>query len=139
MAKDERTPPGMMLYSNGVAPFINHLNDEQCGKLFKSLYFYHSDGVLPDFDDPFLSAAFGVIRQGIDDGRERYEKKIAGSEYGAYCRKEKAAGREPMPRERWEQQSAPHDSDMERRKQEIWEALNNAPSSTNANPLDNHW
>lgn len=134
MSNDERTPPGMLLYTNGVAPFMPHLSDEQAGRLFRGLYCYHVDGVVPEFDDPFITAAFSIIKQGIDDGRERYGKKIAGSEYGVYCRKERTAGREPLTREEWEQQQtgeppqrSPEDRKIERRKEEIWNRLNAPP------------
>lgn len=133
MSNDERTPPGMLLYTNGVAPFMPHLSDEQAGRLFRGLYCYHVDGVVPEFDDPFISAAFAIIKQGIDDGRERYGKKVAGGEYGVYVRKERTAGREPLSREEWEQQTGEspqrlqEDRENNRRMEEFWNRLN-APS-----------
>lgn len=98
----EKVPPAMLLYTNSVKPFIDNMDDYTAGMLFKALYKYHVTGEQITFQEPFVAAAFDVIKSGIDDGKERYKKKIAGSAYGVYCKAEKAAGRDPMPRSEWD-------------------------------------
>lgn len=124
---ENNVPPGMLLYVNGLLPFITHLSDVQAGKLFRALINYHITGDVDKFNEPLLSAAFDIVKQGIDDGRERYNKKIAGSEYGVYCRKEKSEGREPLTREQWETEK----QKKEGRLSEIYDRLHSSSSKTN--------
>lgn len=130
---EERIPPGMIMYTNGVEPFINYLSDEQAGILFKALFAYHLDGVIPEFNEPFISAAFDVIRRGIDDGRTRYRKSLEGSEKGVAARKEKAAGKE---KERTEKENEHKETDsLQRfREQEFEQKRNNVLNMLNPNP-----
>ena len=50
------------------------LNDEECGKLLKSLFDYVENGAVPDFEGS-LQMAFLVIKNQLDRDNEKYESR----------------------------------------------------------------
>lgn len=130
----------MMIFTSSFAPFANLLSNEQAGKLLFALYHYHLNGEIAELDEPLVLAAFGVLRQGIDASHEGYQAKLAASQYGAFCRREKAAGREPLTREEWEQatEQPQQKENIEQLRKAFHDRLNSTPP-TIANPLGDQW
>ena len=64
--------PGVMLYFDRLT-FLDRLDDEQAGKLFKSLIRYSRDGEVPEIGDLALGMAWDVLRPVLDYDAERYE------------------------------------------------------------------
>ncbi len=54
---------------------LDHLCDEQAGKLWKSLFYYAGNGLKPDISDPMVSMAFDFLAQQIDRDFQTYELK----------------------------------------------------------------
>ena len=55
------------------SPMINHLTDEQVGRVFKALLKYGDEDVEPDFDDDHTCAlAFIILKGEVDYNFERY-------------------------------------------------------------------
>ena len=67
-----KKPKGFFTYFHHSA-MIDHLTDEQAGRLYKALLHYGDDGAEPDFSDDQTSAlAFIVLKGEIDLNFERY-------------------------------------------------------------------
>ena len=54
---------------------VNHLSDEQAGKLWKMLFAYSNRNEKQDISDCIVSMAFDVMAQQIDRDFEKYRKK----------------------------------------------------------------
>ena len=54
---------------------VNHLSDEQAGKLWKMLFAYSNRNEKQDISDRIVSMAFDVMAQQIDRDFEKYRKK----------------------------------------------------------------
>ncbi|MBQ7542113.1 MAG: hypothetical protein IJT44_07470 [Clostridia bacterium] len=66
------------LLPKGKYRSIQHMNDDEAGKLFKAVYCYAVTGE-PDtreiFGDRFLCTAFEEIKDYIDSNEERYKER----------------------------------------------------------------
>ena len=54
---------------------LNHLTDEQAGKLWKMLFDYTNNDVKADTSDPMLALAFDIMVQQIDRDFKKYSDK----------------------------------------------------------------
>ena len=66
--------PGVMLYFDRL-PYLNRMDDAQCGKLFLMIMEYAQYGVVPEIEDPMLGMAWDMVKPAIDLDTERYEAK----------------------------------------------------------------
>ena len=66
--------PGVMLYFDRL-PYLNRMDDVQCGKLFLMIMEYAQYGVVPEIEDPMLGMAWDMVKPAIDLDTERYEAK----------------------------------------------------------------
>ena len=79
-----KKPKGFFTYFHHSA-LINHLTDEQAGRLYKALLLYGDEDVETDFsDDRTCALAFIIFREEIDLNFERYAE---------ICEKRSEAGR----------------------------------------------
>lgn len=51
------------------------LTDEQLGKLMRLVFHYEKTQELPEFDDPAVRVAFGVVKYDLDQNRAKYEQQ----------------------------------------------------------------
>lgn len=65
---------------------VNHLSDEQAGKLWKMLFAYSNRSEKQDISDCIVSMAFDVMAQQIDRDFEKYRKKCEKNRANAYKR-----------------------------------------------------
>ena len=65
MAKDSKT---ILLFTE-QRDAIAYLTDEEAGQMFKAIYDYAEDGVVPKFAGPMMSV-FAMIRSQIDRSRD---------------------------------------------------------------------
>ena len=65
---------------------VNHLSDEQAGKLWKMLFAYSNRNEKQDISDRIVSMAFDVMAQQIDRDFEKYRKKCEKNRANAYKR-----------------------------------------------------
>ena len=70
MAKDSKT---ILLFTE-QRDAIAYLTDEEAGQMFKAIYDYAEDGVVPKFAGPMMSV-FAMIRSQIDRSRDAYKEK----------------------------------------------------------------
>ena len=85
-------PAGFFTYFHHSA-LINHLTDEQAGRLFKALLIYGDEGEIADLDDDqACTLAFIIMKGEIDRNFERYaetcEKRREAGKKSAQIRKE---------------------------------------------------
>ena len=72
-----------------------HFTDEQLGRFMRGIFDYEIDSVCPEFNDPFLEAAFQFVKVILDINKSKYEAKCEkNSENG------KKGGRPPIPQDR---------------------------------------
>lgn len=77
-------PAGFFTYFHHSA-LINHLTDEQAGRLFKALLMYGDEGEIADLgDDQACTLAFIIMKGEIDRNFERYAET---------CEKRREAGK----------------------------------------------
>ena len=69
------------------ATILNHLTDEQAGKLWKMLFDYTNNDVKADTSDTLLAMAFDVMVQQIDRDFKKYQDKCEKNRANAYQRK----------------------------------------------------
>lgn len=66
-----KKPSFLVYYDNEV--IVLRLQDEEAGKLFKSLFPYGREEIKPDFDrNPALAMAFDILSIAIDRDKEKY-------------------------------------------------------------------
>ena len=53
---------------------ISYLTDEEAGKMFKAIYAYADEGIIPEFTGSMMSV-FSMYRSQIDRSKEAYRKK----------------------------------------------------------------
>ena len=70
MEKDSKT---IMLFTE-QRDAIGYLTDEEAGQMFKAIYDYADEGVVPTFSGPMMSV-FAMIRSQIDRSRDAYKEK----------------------------------------------------------------
>ena len=70
MVKDSNN---ILLFTDQRAA-IDYLSDDDAGRLFKAIYAYADQDILPDFNGPMMSL-FTVIRSQIDRSRKAYKEK----------------------------------------------------------------
>ena len=70
MAKDSNT---ILLFTEH-RDAISYLTDEEAGQMFKAIYDYADEGVVPKFAGPMMSV-FAMIRSQIDRSRDAYKEK----------------------------------------------------------------
>lgn len=73
MSKKEMTA-FLIYYDNEIV--VCRLPDEEAGQLFKSLFPYARENIVPDFENsPALAMAFDILSMAIDKNKEYYETK----------------------------------------------------------------
>ncbi len=103
MGASDRERPGIMVYFEMLYT-LEHLDDEEAGKLFKAALRYGSTGEVPEFEgNRVLEIAWQNMRAAIDRDGDRYEGKKQHSRYSRYCGVEKDAGRVPLDFEDWKE------------------------------------
>lgn len=71
MDGEVKKPSFLVYYDNEV--IVLRLQDEEAGKLFKSLFPYGREEIRPDFDrNPALAMAFDILSMAIDRDKEKY-------------------------------------------------------------------
>lgn len=74
MNDEIRKPSFLVYYDNEV--IVLRLNDDEAGKLFKSLFPYGREEIRPDFNDsPALAMAFDILSMAIDRDKEKYVRR----------------------------------------------------------------
>ncbi|MDE5717122.1 MAG: hypothetical protein K2I53_05805 [Lachnospiraceae bacterium] len=74
MNNEIRKPSFLVYYDNEV--IVLRLNDDEAGKLFKSLFPYGREEIRPDFNDsPALAMAFDILSMAIDRDKEKYVRR----------------------------------------------------------------
>lgn len=54
---------------------ISYLTDEEAGKMFKAIYAYADEGIIPEFTGSMMSV-FSMYRSQIDRCKEAYRKNV---------------------------------------------------------------
>ncbi len=73
--KDETKKPSFLVYYDNEV-IVLRLQDEEAGKLFKSLFPYGREEIKPDFDEsPALAMAFDILSMAIDRDKEKYVRR----------------------------------------------------------------
>lgn len=83
---EPKKPPYFCCYLDSET-ILQHLSDEQAGKLWKMLLIYASRDEKPDITDPVVSMAFDVMAQQIDRDFKKYQEKCDRNRANAYQRK----------------------------------------------------
>lgn len=74
MEDKTKKPSFLVYYDNEV--IVLRLQDEEAGRLFKSLFPYGRRQVKPDFEEnPALAMAFDILSMAIDRDNEKYERR----------------------------------------------------------------
>lgn len=74
MEDKTKKPSFLVYYDNEV--IVLRLQDEEAGRLFKSLFPYGRKQVKPDFEEnPALAMAFDILSMAIDRDNEKYERR----------------------------------------------------------------
>lgn len=74
MEGEIKKPSFLVYYDNEV--IVLRLQDEEAGRLFKSLFPYGRRQVKPDFEEnPALAMAFDILSMAIDRDNEKYERR----------------------------------------------------------------
>ena len=95
--------PGFMLYFDRLVPALAHLDDAQAGILLRAIVEYAQAGTIPTLDG-LTSFAFDMLRPGIDQDGEAYERKWIHGNYMTYARKCKGEGQTPISEEAYREQ-----------------------------------
>jgi|LGOV01.1.fsa_nt_gb hypothetical protein len=75
---------------------LNLLNDEQAGKLFKSLFSYVNGRIEPNFKDGMLIVAFNMLKTQLERDLEKYKTRVkANQENGKLGGRPKNKPKEP--------------------------------------------
>ena len=85
-----KSPPGVLLYRE-VYVCIQHLTDEDAGRLVRSIFEYAFEGVAPQLPT-HLSLVWTLLQPALDRDRERYEEKVWKATYAADSRERKRKG-----------------------------------------------
>lgn len=91
--------PGFMAYFD-TWELILKLDDSKAVSFFRAALQYAKTGELPDFTD-VDAVAWGLIQQGLDRDKTRYEQTSTKRRYANYCKEEGRAGREPVDFSTW--------------------------------------
>ncbi len=68
--------PGVMVYFHLMEP-LSAMEDDQFGRMIRSLMEYAQYGIIPQFDDPAMTIAWGYLRHAADVDKERYAERCA--------------------------------------------------------------
>lgn len=85
-SKTEPTKPKYFYCYLDNETILQHLSDEQAGKLWKMLFTYTNRGEKNTINDPVVSMAFDVMAQQIDRDFEKYREKCEKNRANAYKR-----------------------------------------------------
>lgn len=85
-SKTEPTKPKYFYCYLDNETILQHLSDEQAGKLWKMLFTYTNRGEKNNINDPVVSMAFDVMAQQIDRDFEKYREKCEKNRANAYKR-----------------------------------------------------
>ena len=100
---------------------LNHLSDEQAGKLWKMLFDYTNNDVKADTSDTLLAMAFDVMAQQIDRDFKKYQDKCEKNRANAHLRKRPLAnacdGSQEEEKEK-EEEDKEEDKDKEEEKED---------------------
>lgn len=97
--------PGMMLYFGDLQDMFSVLTDEELGMLLRAASEFAASGKDSTFKDRTLRLAWLKMKRAISSDDEKYDGRKKSSAYANYCREEKRAGREPVCKELWMQQT----------------------------------
>lgn len=67
--------PGVMIYHEILVP-MQHLEDDQKGKLFNAILEFSARGTEPEFESSELAIAWGFIRPKLEHDFNKYVKKV---------------------------------------------------------------
>lgn len=84
--KEENRPKFFPCYGDNEV-FMEHLTDEQAGKLWKLLFALHNGKEIPKIEDPTLALAFDVFALQIKRDAEKYSDKVEKNRANASARK----------------------------------------------------
>ena len=85
-----KSPPGVLLYRE-VHVCIQHLTDEDAGRLVRALFEYAFEGLAPQLP-AHLSLVWALLQPALDRDRERYEERVRKAAYAADSRERKRKG-----------------------------------------------
>lgn len=83
MMKKKIGCPGILMYYDRIVNIVKVLDDDKAGKLFKAMYYYAAENIIPEFDDTALSLYWPQLEYMIDENKENYLDKCANNSYNA--------------------------------------------------------
>ncbi len=99
---EEKQRPGIYLYQNDYE-LLCELDPEDRCKVLDGMMVYARSGELPDFSGSRLSAVvWKSIKPHLDHDAERYQKRVADSEYAVFCRECDKKEIPRISREEWD-------------------------------------
>ena len=75
-------------YDDYAENYLRHLDGDQTKELLMALVEFHRDGFEPEFYDPLVNMAFGVISGNITRDEERYREVCERNRRNALARQE---------------------------------------------------
>lgn len=124
--------PGVMLYFDSWLPLLE-LEDKTVAELFRAVIRYGKYGEVPEFQG-VCGILWGIIAPQLDRDDERYQETVTQKQYAGYCSAEKRAGRDPLPRNLWQQMLTPVD---ERQPTTTPISTTTSTPTTNPTPISN--
>lgn len=94
-----KSPPGVLLYRE-VYVCIQHLTDEDAGRLVRALFEYSFEGLAPQLP-AHLSLVWTLLQPALDRDRVRYEDKVRKAAYAADSRERKRKGLPRLSYSEW--------------------------------------
>ena len=79
--------PGIVFYFNSFRPILENLDREWTKDFLLAILDYAEAGIMPSFDNPVMTAFFGILRPSIDADAAKYEKTVLHTAYMGYKRK----------------------------------------------------
>ncbi len=86
---EQKPMPGVMLYFDRLS-FLDRLDDQQAGRLFRAVIRYARDGEAPEIEDMMFGLAWDVVRPMVDYDAQRYAEVSEKRRLSALRRWEKA-------------------------------------------------
>ena len=86
---EQKPMPGVMLYFDRLS-FLDRLDDQQAGRLFRAVIRYARDGEAPEIEDAMFGLAWDVVRPMVDYDAQRYAEVSEKRRLSALRRWEKA-------------------------------------------------
>ena len=98
---------GVIIFFEPMLEEVDDLDDARLGQLYRATLHFAAGGGDPVFEDETLRHIWRFVRALIIRDDKNYTKKVAGKQYGVYCRFAKEHHYTPLSREDWDELGGP--------------------------------